>query len=375
MPVARTCSALLPGVVVPAISGAVALGTVLVACPALHLTTAPPRPVAADTVAQEGQMVALPNVAKTAHLPYICTANVPFGHNVGLGGLNVGCRTVEGQVRLRLLTQRRIAACIDPRFLSPPNKVPRSTLGAPSSTDDGPCIDGEETFGPRSAVTQSRSVFVHTTSSTTAWVLIAPPSATDKPEVAPVARVPRPIPKPFHAVGKAVHGRIMASVRNASWLRIDGASRDVLPTEHPANAGLLVVASRHAPSPSLEEPSAALGKPAETKLRSKQTANEAQRPLLKPDGQSAALRLQLGPTGPASPSSPRTVVVPPCQLQVSSVGQPTKKGIRKPSLIHPFHTVPCMATPERTSIMALSARRAPQDLPGRVGTCTAARFG
>lgn len=149
----RVGSALPARVAAAARSSAVALSTVPMAVLASHQTTAAAGPMATNAVAEEGQLLAVPDVTVAEHRTGGIPANEAVGDDVGLGGLDVGPRTTFGQLRLRLQPQRRIAAGIDPRVRAPSNTFPRSAVGAPSSADDEPRVDGQEAVGPRSTVT------------------------------------------------------------------------------------------------------------------------------------------------------------------------------------------------------------------------------
>lgn len=212
---------------------------------------------------------------------------------MGLSGLDVGRRAVVGQVRVGLLTQRRIAASIDPRLLPTPDAVPRSALRAPSSADDGPRVDGQEAIGPRGSVAK-RSPFLANAAPSAATGLAIPParpaagrapsSAADGPEEAALARVPVPTAKSVHAVGQAVHVRLVATTGDTPRLRVDGPTSDVLPAVDPTNARPLLVRTRQAATAPVEEAGAAIGGATKARLRPRQATYEAKRLVVVADG-------------------------------------------------------------------------------------------
>lgn len=103
-------------------------------------------------------------------------------------------------------------------------------------------------------------------------------------EEAPVGRIPIPTAPFLHAVGEAVHGRLMAALGHTPRVRIDGTPRDVLPTGHPADTGRQLVRPRQTDTTPVEEASAAIGRATKPGLRPRPTTDDPRRVVVVANG-------------------------------------------------------------------------------------------
>lgn len=337
LPMARKRGTLPARLGLPTGAVSVIAGSVLMTLRAPCVTGDAPRNVAADTVAQEGQMITVPHVAMPPNLPDGIPTHEAIRDDVRLSGLNVRRRTASRQLRLQLQAQRGIAAGINPRLLPTSDAFPRRAIRAPSSADDGPRVDRKEAIEPRRTVTKRCPVLVHTAPIPSARARSAPARAAAScvprgtahgTKATTLARVPIPATKPVHAVGQALHTRVMTATGHASRLRINGPERDVLPTEHPTDARSQVVRAGDATTPSLEVTGAALGRATQTRLRPRKAANEARRfvpvtdePTVQPP------QARPSPAGPTRPAGGLTRPRLSGEVLVTAQRQSPKEGI------------------------------------------------
>lgn len=76
--------------------------------------------VTTNTVTNEGKLVTVPNVDMTPASYNSVPTQETVGTETSLSGLDIGASAAVRQFQLGLQSQRRIAACIDPRILVAP---------------------------------------------------------------------------------------------------------------------------------------------------------------------------------------------------------------------------------------------------------------